>query len=70
MMGRRGKEKTVSIAAKGEGLCRRYREIREALLVKPVRGAGADARALSELAGTMRALSGHYDQAARSAASL
>src|SRR5882724_4780416 len=68
--GRHGKEKTVSIAAKGEGLCRRYREIREALLVKPVRGAGADERKLSELAGTMRALSGHYDQAARSAASL
>jgi predicted MarR family transcription regulator len=68
--GRRGKEKTVSIAAKGEGLCRRYREIREALLVKPVRGAGADEHKLSELAGTMRALSGHYDQAARSAASL
>jgi predicted MarR family transcription regulator len=68
--GRHGKEKTVAITAKGEGLCRRYREIREALLAKPVRGAGVDERNLSELAGTMRALSGHYDQAARSAASL
>jgi predicted MarR family transcription regulator len=68
--GRHGKEKTVAIAAKGEALCRRYREIREALLVKPVRRAGVDEHNLSELAGTMRALSGHYDQAARSAASL
>jgi predicted MarR family transcription regulator len=68
--GRHGKEKTIATTAKGEGLCRRYREIREALLVKPVRGAGVDERALPELAGTMRALSGHYDQAARSAASL
>lgn len=68
--GRHGKEKTVAITAKGEALSRRYREIREALLVKPVRGTGVDERNLSELAGTMRALSGHYDQAARSAASL
>lgn len=68
--GRRGKEKTVTIAPKGEALCRRYRDIREALLVKPVRGTGVDERKLSELAGTMRALSGHYDQAARAAASL
>jgi len=68
--GRRGKEKTVAITAKGETLCRRYRDIREALLVKPVRGTGVDERKLSELSGAMRALSGHYDQAARSAASL
>jgi len=68
--GRQGKEKTVTITTKGEATCRRYSEIREALLVRPVRGTGADERKLSELAGTMRALSGHYDQAARSAASL
>jgi predicted MarR family transcription regulator len=47
-----------------------YRNIREALLVAPVKGAGADETKLSEIAGLMRALSGHYDQAARSAASL
>ena len=68
--GRSGKEKTVTITPKGEALCRKYREIRETLLVAPVRGTGVDERKLSELAGTMRALSGHYDQAARSAASL
>jgi len=68
--GRSGKEKTVAITPKGEALCRKYSEIREALLVKPVKGTGVDERKLSELAGTMRALSGHYDQAARSAASL
>jgi predicted MarR family transcription regulator len=68
--GRQGKEKTVTITSRGEAVCRKYSEIREALLVRPVRGTGADERKLSELAGTMRALSGHYDQAARSAASL
>jgi predicted MarR family transcription regulator len=68
--GRRGKEKAVTITPKGEALCRKYSEIREALLVKPVKGTGVDERKLSDLAGTMRALSGHYDQAARAAASL
>jgi predicted MarR family transcription regulator len=67
---RLGKEKAVGITARGEATCRKYREIREALLVKPVLGTGVDGRKISEVAGTMRALSGHYDQAARSAASL
>jgi predicted MarR family transcription regulator len=68
--GRRGNEKTVALAPKGEGIIQKYRNIREALLVAPVKGAGADETKLSEIAGLMRALSGHYDQAARSAASL
>ena len=68
--GRQGKEKTVEITEAGEALCRRYREIREALLARPVKATGVDTARLSEIAATMRALSGHYDQAARSAASL
>lgn len=68
--GKRGSEKTVSLTAKGEGVIQRYMKIREALLVEPVKGTGTDERRLSEIAGLMRALSGHYDQAARSAASL
>jgi len=68
--GRRGNEKTVALTPKGEGMIQKYRSIREALLVAPVKGAGADESKLSEIAGLMRALSGHYDQAARAAASL
>lgn len=68
--GRSGKEKTVTITKAGEAACRKYGEIREALLVKPVKGAGVDEIRLSEIAATMRALSGDYDQAARAAASL
>lgn len=68
--GRRGSEKTVALSPKGEGVIQKYRNIREALLVAPVKGAGADETKLSEIAGLMRALSGHYDQAARAAASL
>jgi predicted MarR family transcription regulator len=68
--GRSGSEKTVSLGKKGEGLVSQYTKIREALLVAPVKAAGSDERRLSEVASLMRALSGHYDQAARAAASL
>ena len=67
---RSGSEKNVSITRKGEGVVANYTKIREALLVAPVKGAGSDERRLSEVAAMMRALSGHYDQAARAAASL
>ena len=68
--GRRGSEKTVSLTPKGNEVVQRYRKVREALLVKSVKSAGLDEQQLSEIAGLMRALSGHYDQAARAAASL
>lgn len=67
---RQGKEKVVAIAPAGEAACRRYREVREALLVKPVLATGVGAPAISEIAASMRALSGQYDHAARAAASL
>jgi len=68
--GRAGKEKIVAITPKGEATCLKYREVREALLVKAVLGTGLDPAKISEIAARLRALSGHYDQAARAAASL
>ncbi|MCV0397832.1 MAG: winged helix DNA-binding protein [Rhizobiaceae bacterium] len=68
--GRAGKEKLVSASERGRAVCMRYREVREALLVESVRGLGLDPKAISTVATTLRALSGHYDQAARAAASL
>lgn len=68
--GRAGKEKTVMITASGEQACLAYREIREALLVKAIRSLGLNEAVLHDVAQRMRALSGHYDQAARAAASL
>jgi|SRR5690606_2807212 predicted MarR family transcription regulator len=68
--GRKGKEKTVAVTARGAAACARYHEIREALLVKAVRRVGLDEAQASEIAMLLRALSGHYDQAARAAASL
>ena len=68
--GRAGKEKTVMITEAGEKACLAYREIREALLVKAIRSLGLDEAVLHDVAQRMRVLSGHYDQAARAAASL
>ena len=68
--GKLGKEKTVAITKEGEAACARYHELREALLVKSVRAMGLEEAEVSRLAGLLRAMSGQYDQAARSAASL
>ena len=67
---RSGNEKVVSLSKKGEDLIRAYTRLREQLLVAPVRSSGSDPQRLSEVAALMRAMSGHYDQAARAAASL
>lgn len=67
---RSGKEKLISTTEKGVKTCLRYRDIREELLVESVRGLGLDPKVTSTVAAMLRALSGHYDQAARAAASL
>jgi predicted MarR family transcription regulator len=67
---RAGKEKVVVATKAGADACQRYHEVRERLLVKPVKSAGLPDAMLSELGALLRALSGHYDQAARSATSL
>lgn len=63
-------EKSVALTRKGEDVVRTYTRLREQLLVSPVKNAGSDPQRLSEVAALMRAMSGHYDQAARAAASL
>lgn len=68
--GRRGKEKTLAATEAGRKACGRYREVREALLTPTVAATGISPEKLSEVAAVLRALSGHYDQAARAAASL
>jgi predicted MarR family transcription regulator len=69
-VGRKGKEKAITITVAGTALCRRYGDVREALLVQAARQLGHDPQDLSRLAALMRALSGTYDQAARAAAAL
>lgn len=67
---KQGKEKVVFTTEAGAQACQRYHEIRETLLVRSVAAMGLDQHALSRIAAQMRVLSGHYDQAARAAASL
>jgi predicted MarR family transcription regulator len=69
-VGRMGKEKTVAITEAGAALCKRYGEVREALVVQGVRQLGHDPEEMSRLAALLRSVSGAYDQAARAAASL
>ena len=68
--GRRGREKTVRVSEAGAEACRRYREVREALLVEAVASIDMEDGKISAAAALMRSLSGQYDQATRSAASL
>jgi predicted MarR family transcription regulator len=68
--GRTGKEKTVAVTDAGAKLCARYGEVREGLVVRAVQQLGFDPAELSKLAALLRALSGSYDQAARSAAAM
>ena len=68
--GRRGKEKTLTATEAGRNACVRYRDVREGLLTPSVAATGLSPEKLSEVATVLRILSGHYDQAARAAASL
>ena len=68
--GRDGKEKIVRMTDKGVQALARYSEIRERLLVQATLESGVSQEALSAMAGHLRALSGYYEQAARSAATL
>ena len=67
---KQGKEKYAAVTEEGAALCERYREIREACLVRFVDGLATSGHDMSDLAGLLRALSGLYDQAARAATAL
>jgi predicted MarR family transcription regulator len=67
---REGKEKVVVATQQGIEVCARYASVREQLLVKPLRSSGPAESVLSELGERLRALSGYYNQAARSAATV
>lgn len=62
-----GKEMLYSTTTEGVDLCNKYRDTREQCLIESLNTDGAE---LSEIAATLRTLSGIYDQAARAASSL
>jgi len=59
----------VSVTAEGQAVCARYAEVRAQLLIESLRALGLDQGPVSDLSDFLRALSGQYDQAARTAAS-
>lgn len=65
-----GKEIFFRATDDGRFTCTRYAEIREACLVESLESMGLDRDDMHQVAGMLRAMSGLYDQAARSAASL
>ncbi len=65
-----GKEVTYAATDLGRSYVARYREIRESCLINALNADDALNRDIGELARLLRLLSGIYDQAARSAASL
>ncbi|MDQ7745640.1 winged helix DNA-binding protein [Hydrogenophaga pseudoflava] len=65
-----GKEVTYAATESGGAFVQRYREIREQCLIQALHADDALNRDIGELARLLRVLSGMYDQAARSAASL
>ncbi|MFS8110456.1 winged helix DNA-binding protein [Rhizobium jaguaris] len=69
-LGKTGKEKMIQVTDKGLEALTRYSEIRERLLVEATKVSGLSQDDLSDIASHLRALSGYYEQAARSAATL
>lgn len=68
---KRGKEQFYRTSETGRKACADYRKVRESCLVATVGALGnVHAEEISEAAKVLRALSGLYDQAARSATSL
>jgi predicted MarR family transcription regulator len=65
-----GKEVTYAATESGSAFVQRYREIREQCLIQALHADDALNKDIGELARLLRVLSGMYDQAARSAASL
>ena len=65
-----GKEVTYAATDKGQQLVQRYRDIRESCLIAALKADEGLNRDIGDLARLLRVLSGMYDQAARSAASL
>ena len=70
MSQKHGKEVTYAATDEGRGYVQRYREIRESCLIDALKADDGLNRDIGELARLLRVLSGMYDQAARSAASL
>jgi predicted MarR family transcription regulator len=67
---KRGKEVFYRTSAKGAALCEAYRGIRKGCFLDGLNRMDINGQELREVAASLRAMSGQYDQASRAAASL
>ncbi|WP_299592870.1 winged helix DNA-binding protein [uncultured Tateyamaria sp.] len=67
---KRGKEVFYSASPAGEKLCEAYRDVRDRCFVDGLSRMDMTGDEMREIAASLRALSGQYDQASRAAASL
>jgi len=67
---KRGKEVFYKTTDQGRALCTKYRDVRAQCLLESLPHTGLNGEELRDIAASLRALSGLYDQASRAAASL
>lgn len=67
---RRGKERYYTTTEHGAEICQKYRQLREICLLDTLNSMDSDSEELRRLATVLRGMSGLYDQAARSVASV
>ncbi|MFK7875903.1 MAG: winged helix DNA-binding protein [Paracoccaceae bacterium] len=67
---KRGKEVFYSTSPSGEKLCEAYRDVRDRCFLDGLSRMDMTGEDMREIAASLRALSGQYDQASRAAASL
>ncbi|OSQ49715.1 transcriptional regulator [Thalassospira alkalitolerans] len=67
---KRGKEVLYSTSVEGREMCQKYRDVREACLIETFERLGVSLDEVGDVAKTLRALSGVYDQASRAASSM
>jgi predicted MarR family transcription regulator len=67
---KRGKEVFYKTTDQGRALCTKYRDVRAQCLLESLPHTGLNGDELRDIAASLRALSGLYDQASRAAASL
>ncbi|PJI86004.1 putative MarR family transcription regulator [Yoonia maricola] len=67
---KRGKEVFYSTSPEGEKLCAAYRDLRDRCFLDGLSRLDMTGEEMREIAASLRALSGQYDQASRAAASL
>ena len=67
---KRGKEVHYATTADGRDMCEKYRQVREDCLVETFQRLGVNSEEVGDVAKTLRAISGVYDQASRAASSI